>query len=339
MRIPRIAFLPMIGALALGARPAAAQITVTARIGQPQYEVRVSPYSASAYGDWRTSYANWQPAALYSANGHYYSQPVSGARQVAVYRSQNQYFLPPRDQQFDNVDRRYDYDRRPVDADYNVVEGLASSFGARPERSWGDEVFVGSYSSDAYGDWRTNARNWEPVTLYNHNGRYYSTVVPGARAVAVYRSDNQYFLPPTDDQWKNSDSRYDYSHAPTQDDYNNPQRSPGQYARPQPGQRDQLRNDDDRDDVAVSMYSPQAQGDWRTQYNQWQTATVYNLNGKYYPTQVPGSRSLMVYRSQNQYFLPPRDRDWTDIDLRYNYKLRPTDDDYTSVQQQPARRP
>jgi hypothetical protein len=338
MRIPGIAVLPMIGALALSARPGAAQITVTAQIGQPQYEVRVSPYSASAYGDWRTSYANWQPVDLYSADGHYYSHAVPGARQVAAYRSQNQYFLPPRDQQFDHVDQRYNYDRRPVDGDYNIVEGVASLFGVQPERSWGDEIFVGTYSPEAYGDWRTSYRGWESVTLYNRNGRYYPNAVVGARAVAVYRSNNQYFLPPADDQWKNADSRYDYSRAPTQDDYTNPQRSPGQYAR-HPGQHDQVQSTDDRDDVSVTMYAPQTQGDWRTGYNQWETATLYNLNGKYYPHQVPGSRSLMVYRSQNQYFLPPRDQGWTDIDSRYNYRLRPTDDDYTAVQQQPPRRP
>jgi hypothetical protein len=339
MRIPGIAVLPMLGVLALGARQGDAQITVTARFGQPQYEVRVSPYSAGAYGEWRTSYSNWQPVDLYSADGHYYSHAVPGARQVAVYRSQNQYFLPPRDQEFDNVDRRYNYARRPVDGDYDVVEGAASSWGVQAERSWGDEIFVGTYSPEAYGDWRTNSRNWESVTLYNRNGRYYPNVVPGARAVAVYRSVNQYFLPPADDQWKNSDARYDYRRAPTQDDYNNPQRSPGQFARQQPAQRDQAQSVDDRAEVPVTMYSPETHGDWRAGYNQWQTATLYNVNGKYYPTAVPGSRSLMVYRSQNQYFLPPRDRGWTDIDLRYNYKLRPTDDDYTAVQQQPTRRP
>jgi hypothetical protein len=83
------------------------------------------------------------------------------------------------------------------------------------------------------------------------------------------------------------------------------------------------------------VYSPQVHGDWRTAYNGWATATIYNLNGHYYPTQVPGARPLMVYQWQNQYFLPPQDRGWDNVDRRYDYRLRPTDDDYNSVRRRP----
>lgn len=339
MRFPTLAILPLIGALALSPRPATAQVTATIQLGQPRYEVRVSPYAAGAHGDWQTNYRQWQPVTLYSVDGHFYSRNVPGARAVAVYRYQNEYFLPPRDQQFANMDRRYNYDRRPVDRDYNIVEGLATLFGSRPERSWGNEVFISTYSPEAHGDWRASYRRWQPVTLYNRNGRYYSNAVPGARAVAVYRWQNQYFLPPTDNDWRTADRRYDYGRAPTQDDYNNPQRNPGQYGQQPPGQYGQQPSTGYGNDVTVTVYTPQVHGDWQTTYNRWETATLYHLNGRYYPNQVPGSRSLMVYRSQNQYFLPPRDQQWNNADRRYDYRMRPTDEDYTNVQRQPPRRP
>ena len=49
--------------------------------------------------------------------GHFYSRNVPGSRAVSVYRWQNQYFLPPRDQQWINADRRYDCTLRPTDQD------------------------------------------------------------------------------------------------------------------------------------------------------------------------------------------------------------------------------
>ena len=344
MRFPRIAILSLIGALALAPHPGTAQVTATVQLGQPRYEVRVSPYAADVYGDWRTNYRRWRPVNLYSVDGHYYSRAVPGSRAVSVYRWQNEYFLPPRDRQFDNMDRRYNYDRRPVDGDYNIVEGLASLFGGRPERGWGNEVFISSYSPDVHGDWRNTYRRWQPVTLYNRNGRYFTRDVPSARAVMVYRWQNQYFLPPTDDQWRSADRRYNYGRAPTQDDYNNPQRFPGRYGQQQPGQPGQEPGQYGQppsraygNDVAVTIYSPQTHGDWRSAYNQWETATLYNLNGRYSLSQVPGARPLMVYRSQNQYFLPPRDQAWDNMDRRYDYRLRPTDDDYNTIQRQPRR--
>jgi hypothetical protein len=336
MRFPRVAIFPLLGILAVSARPGHAQIGVNAQIGSPQYEVRVSPYATDVYGDWRTSYSRWQPVTLYSTDGHFYSRSVPGARAVSVYRSQNQYFLPPRDAEFATIDRRFNYDRRPIDDDYNIVQGVASLFGVTPQRSWGDEVFVNNYSPEAYGDWRSNYRRWQSVTLYNRNGRYYPIAIPGARAVAVYHSQNQYFLPPTDDQWQSADSRYDYRRAPTQEDYNNPQRSPGQYGQRAPGRTIQGPSTGYLNDVSVAMYSPQLHGEWQTVYTRWEPATLYNLNGKYYPNPVQGGRSLMVYRSQGQYFLPPRDQGWTNTDRRYNYLLRPTDQDYTSIQRPPG---
>lgn len=332
MRLSHIGLLGLAGALTLSATPSSAQISVTAQIGQPQYEVRVSPYTPEAYGDWHSSYRRWQTTTLYSADGHFYSRPTPGARPVSVYRSQNSYFLPPRDREFDNMDQRYNYDHRPMDGDYNVVLGVSSLFGIAPQRSWGNEVFLTDYSSDIHGEWRINYRKWQPVTLYNRNGRYFPTAVPGARAVAVYRWQNQYFLPPTDDQWRNSDRRYNYGRAPNQDDYNNPQRSPGRFAQQEPGQSNETPTTGYGNELAVTNYSPRVHGEWQTSYSQWQPATVYHLNGKYYPNQVSGSRSLMVYQSQGQYFLPPRDQQWTNADRRYNYSLRPTDQDYNNMQ-------
>lgn len=84
----------------------------------------------------------------------------------------------------------------------------------------GKPVLVTGYSADAYGDWHKSYRSWRPVTLYAHDGQFYSRSMKGARAVQVYRHGNDYFLPPQDDAWvKRGDTRYNYRHRPNDDDY------------------------------------------------------------------------------------------------------------------------
>ena len=83
----------------------------------------------------------------------------------------------------------------------------------------GPEVSLNAYSQDRYGDWRTNYRQWRPVTLYDVNGHYYQHRVRGARAVQVYRRGNEHFLPPQDQAWVRHDRRYNYNRQPNNDDY------------------------------------------------------------------------------------------------------------------------
>jgi hypothetical protein len=40
-----------------------------------------------------------------------------------------------------------------------------------------------------------------------------------ARAVAMYRYRDEYFLPPTDKAWVGSDRRFDNKHRPNDDDH------------------------------------------------------------------------------------------------------------------------
>ncbi|MEP6591804.1 MAG: hypothetical protein ABJC19_11530 [Gemmatimonadota bacterium] len=115
MRKPWIATLPLLGALLLAAAPASAQVRVSVNLGPP---AAVYSYTPEAYGDWNTSYTQWQPATLYYSDGHYYPRPVRNARVVQVYRYRNAYFFPPRDKGWDNKDKRYNYSHRPLDDDW-----------------------------------------------------------------------------------------------------------------------------------------------------------------------------------------------------------------------------
>ena len=81
--------------------------------------------------------------------------------------------------------------------------------------------------------------------------------------------------------------------------------------------------------LVVTNYSPDAYGDWHSRYRYWHPTTVYYLDGRWYPRRVRGSRPVVVYRTGSSYFLPPRDRDWDQRDRRYNYRRRPSDEDYT----------
>jgi hypothetical protein len=117
MRIRMLATLPLLGALALSPRPSSAQISATIHLGNP---VAVTNYEPNRYGDWHSSYRSWRPVTVYYYNGRYYPRSVRGARPVQIYRRQNEYFLPPRDAAWANRgDRRYNYNRRPNDEDYN----------------------------------------------------------------------------------------------------------------------------------------------------------------------------------------------------------------------------
>jgi hypothetical protein len=78
----------------------------------------------------------------------------------------------------------------------------------------------------------------------------------------------------------------------------------------------------------VSSYSSERSGDWRTNYKHWTPTTLYVTNGQYYDKNTRGSRAVVVYRKDKEYFLPPQDKKWVGADKRYNYKHRPTDEDY-----------
>lgn len=82
----------------------------------------------------------------------------------------------------------------------------------------GPEISIFAYSQTAYGNWRTSYRQWTPVTIYVFNGHYYRKSVKGARAVMVYRRNNEYFLPPQEKGWVGFDKRYNYSRQPVDED-------------------------------------------------------------------------------------------------------------------------
>jgi hypothetical protein len=76
-------------------------------------------------------------------------------------------------------------------------------------------------------------------------------------------------------------------------------------------------------------------GDWHANYRNWAPTTVYELNGTYYPRKVRGARQVQVYHSQNGYFLPPRDQEWSKTDRRFNQKRMPNDGDYGRARPRP----
>ena len=116
MRVSSLAVLPLLGALALAPHRASAQITATIHLGRP---IVVTNYAPDVYGDWHARYRSWRPTTVYYYDGQWYPRAVRGGRAVMVYRSQNSYFLPPRDHDWDNRDHRYNYRRRPTDDDYS----------------------------------------------------------------------------------------------------------------------------------------------------------------------------------------------------------------------------
>ena len=122
MRVSTLATLPVLTMLALIPLRSNAQLSATVQIGPPQrswgHEVVVTSYAPDAYGSWQTSYRRWQPATVYYVDGRYYPNRVRGSRPVAIYRYQNRSFFPPRDQQWNGTDRRYNYRYRPTEDDY-----------------------------------------------------------------------------------------------------------------------------------------------------------------------------------------------------------------------------
>jgi len=108
--------LPLLGALALAPQAAPAQVSVTLHLGNP---IVVTHYAPEVYGDWHTSYRTWRPVTVWYYDGHYYPRAVRGGRPVQIYQRGNERFLPPQDQGWANRgDRRYNYNRRPNDEDY-----------------------------------------------------------------------------------------------------------------------------------------------------------------------------------------------------------------------------
>ncbi len=219
MRIATLLTVPLLAALVALPTRAPAQVNISVRFGtRLGPEIGVFAYSPQRYGDWQANYRRWTPVTLYDINGHYYRNSVRGGRAVQVYSFNNEYFLPPQDQGWANrADRRYNYGRQPGQADYGRARPYSPE-AARIDPRLGAEVGVLGYSADRAGDWRRNARRWTPVTLYESNGRYYSKNAPGARAVAMYRYQNEYFLPPADQAWVGTDKRYNYNHQPNAQD-------------------------------------------------------------------------------------------------------------------------
>src|ERR1019366_4577844 len=116
----------------------------------------------------------------------------------------------------------------------------------------GPEIGVFAYSPERQGDWRANSRLWTPVTLYDVNGHYYRSSVSGARAVVVYSYNNEYFLPPQDQAWVNSDRRYNYQRQPMPDDYGrNRPYTPAVVVNARLG-----------NEIGVLGYSAERSGDW-----------------------------------------------------------------------------
>jgi hypothetical protein len=197
------------------------------------------------------------------------------------------------------------------------------SFGQHPEY-WTPEVRVFTYTPDAYGDWRTAYRNWQPVTLYERNGHFFSGSVPGASPVVVYRDGSDYFLPPQDPGWANYDRRYNYNDRPNDALYNVVSGALslfGVNTQPSWGP-----------EIIVRPFDPDIVGDWRYGYRRWQPVTLYYIDNRYFSRPVPGGRAVSVYRYHNQYFMPPQDNDWRrNADRRFNYRRAPTDDDYSTA--------
>jgi hypothetical protein len=217
MRVTTFLALPILGALiALPAR-APAQVNVSVQFGtRLGPEIGVFAYSTQRQGDWRSNYRSWTPVTLYDVNGHYYRNNVRGSRAVAVYSYNNEYFLPPEDQAWNNADKRYNYQRRPIADDQSRVRPYTPVVAIDPRL--GSEIGVLAYSAERAGDWRKNYKRWTPVTVYEMNGRYYPNNASGARAVSIYRYQNEYFLPPTEQGWVGFDKRFAYNQRPNADD-------------------------------------------------------------------------------------------------------------------------
>jgi len=219
MKIGKLIAVPFVVALFAVPSHASAQVNLSVRFGtRLGPDVGVFAYSAERNGDWQNNYRKWTPITLYDVNGHYYRNSVAGSRAVVVYSYNGEYFFPPSDESWVNKDRRYNYGRRPNDADRNRVSAYVTV--GRPYVRLGAEIGVLNYDSERASPWQRNYRRWTPTTVYEMNGHYYPNNAPGARQVQIYRYQNEYFLPPRDQEWMNHDKRFDYGHQPSDDDHN-----------------------------------------------------------------------------------------------------------------------
>jgi hypothetical protein len=76
-------------------------------------EIGVIRYSAQRAGNGRKNYKRWTPVTVYEVKGRYYPNNGAGARAVTIYRYKDQYFLPPRDDQWVSRDKRADIGNQP----------------------------------------------------------------------------------------------------------------------------------------------------------------------------------------------------------------------------------
>lgn len=123
MRISLMGAVPVLAALV--AVPASAQVSARVHVdipigrrapvvyGAPRRQVVVREYDPSLFGAWDSYYDDWAPTTLYYYDGYYYDYPiVSYAEPVLVYNYRNQFFLPPRDRQFEIWRRDFRGDAR-----------------------------------------------------------------------------------------------------------------------------------------------------------------------------------------------------------------------------------
>jgi len=82
---------------------------------------------------------------------------------------------------------------------------------------YGPALDLYGYSPDYWGDWRVGYRQWQPVTIYDYNGAYYTRNIRNSRPVQVYRTPRGYVLPPRDRDW--NDRRFNTRRRPSDDDY------------------------------------------------------------------------------------------------------------------------
>ena len=118
MRIRNVVAALVFGAAVAVPNAASAQVSVGVNIGaRLGPEVSLYAYSQPAFGDWHTAYKQWTPTTVYFYNGHYYRKSVKGARAVAVYSRNGEYFMPPEDRAFVGKDKRYNNKRAPIAED------------------------------------------------------------------------------------------------------------------------------------------------------------------------------------------------------------------------------
>jgi hypothetical protein len=217
MRISRVMGAALVAALMTTPAQASAQLDISVKFGtRLGPEIGVVAYAPERHGDWHANYRRWTPIVLYDVNGHYYRTQVAGSRAVMVYTYNNEFFFPPTDRAWVGFDKRYDYGHAPVEVDLHRARPYVAPVVVDPH--FGVELGVFGFSAERAGDWRRNYRRWTPTTVYEFRGRYYPNPGPGARPVQIYRFQDEYFLPPADREWIGFDKRFDYKHAPTDDD-------------------------------------------------------------------------------------------------------------------------